>query len=204
MSEQFAGPGRGMGGGGIALHLSSRELALYVIGALGPERNDVVEGHVLECEACAAGLAREAQLEAALEHVAFRAEARRMAAERAVADVVPIRAIGRRAESARPSAEAAGPVLSPPVGAPLMGAEAARVEARVHLVVGGRRTRWAGGVGGALAAAAALVLAFASTTAHSEPAGVAQRAPTLHDAAGDMSGAFGTIEAAAADSLDGG
>jgi anti-sigma factor RsiW len=67
-----------------------------------------------------------------------------------------------------------------------------------------RRSRWAGGVAGALAAAAAVVLALASTTAHSEPAvGIAQRAPALHDAAGDMSGAFGA-EVVRGDALDGG
>jgi hypothetical protein len=79
-------------------------------------------------------------------------------------------------------------------------------EARARLVAGGRRSRWAGGVGGALAAAAALVLAFASATARSEPAGVAQRAPGLHDAAGDMSGAFAgpASETVLGDALDGG
>ena len=68
-----------------------------------------------------------------------------------------------------------------------------------------RRSRWAGGVAGALAAAAALVLAFASATAppRSESAGMSQRVPGLHDAAGDMSGAFGA-EVVMMDTLDGG
>lgn len=78
-------------------------------------------------------------------------------------------------------------------------------EVRARLATGARRSRWAGGVGGALAAAAALVLAFASATARSEPAGMAQRAPGLHDAAGDMSGAFGGgSETRLGDALDGG
>jgi anti-sigma factor RsiW len=81
---------------------------------------------------------------------------------------------------------------------------AMRSAERARHVSGGRRSRWAGGVAGALAAAAAVVLALASTTAHSEPAvGIAQRAPALHDAAGDMSGAFGA-EVVRGDGLDGG
>jgi hypothetical protein len=165
-----------------SLHIGSRELALYVIDALDAEQKDTVERHVLACDACADGLAREARVEAALEQVArmARVDVRRSAAAHRAANVIslpvpPPRAVTRSSE------------------------------ARLHLVVGGRRSRWAGGIGGALAAAAALVLAFASTTARSEPVGVAQRMPALHDAAGDMSGAFGNaIEAAAADSLDGG
>ena len=76
--------------------------------------------------------------------------------------------------------------------------------ARVADVRAAKRSRLAGGIAGALAAAAALVLAFASATApRSESAGVAQRAPGLRDAAGDMSGAFGA-EVVLADTLDGG
>ncbi|MGO8993441.1 MAG: anti-sigma factor family protein [Polyangiaceae bacterium] len=87
-----------------------------------------------------------------------------------------------------------------PVPAPISIMPAIRAaEVRARLVSAGRRSRWAGGVAGAFAAAAAMVLAFSSATAHSEPSGVggvAQRAPGLHDAAGDMSGAFGMERAA--------
>jgi anti-sigma factor RsiW len=158
-------------------HVAGGELALYVLDALGPERKEAVESHVFSCEECAEGLAREARVEAAFEQVALIAEARMAGvAERAAAvQVVSILPALRSAE------------------------------ARARLMAGGRRSRWAGGVGGALAAAAALVLAFASTTARSEPAGVAQRAPGLHDAAGDMSGAFGSeIPTVLGDTLDGG
>jgi anti-sigma factor RsiW len=83
-------------------------------------------------------------------------------------------------------------------------AAASRPVERARLAAAGRGSRWAGGVAGALAAAAAVVLVLASTTAHSEPAvGIAQRAPAVHDAAGDMSGAFGG-EVVLADALDGG
>jgi len=162
------------------MHLGSHEMALYVIDALGPERKGAVERHLFACDACAEGVAREARIEAALEQVAQRSVAQRTARGAAApADGLVARSL----------AEANAVALSR--------------TARVHLVTGGRRTRWAGGIGGALAAAAALVLAFASTTARSEPAGVAQRAPVLHDAAGDMSGAFG-IETVSGDTLDGG
>jgi anti-sigma factor RsiW len=151
-------------------HVASNELALYVIGALDGDERDAVESHVLVCEECAEGLAREARVEAAFEMVAQAAN------ERALAPVISIVPAVRSAEM------------------------------RAQLVSGGRRSRWAGGVAGALAAAAAMVLAFSSATARSEPSGgggVAQRAPALHDAAGDMSGAFGG-EITPRDTLDGG
>jgi hypothetical protein len=164
-------------------HLASEELALYVIDALDYARKADVERHVFSCDVCADELAREACAEAAFEHVA------RLAGDRLVAE--------------RQGAVAAAVVSIVPA--------IRSAEARARLVSGGRRSRWAGGVGGALAAAAALVLAFASATARSEPAGVAQRAPGLHDAAGDMSGALtasagtnGGAESVLGDALDGG
>jgi anti-sigma factor RsiW len=153
-------------------HVGEAELALYVVDALDPERKEAVERHVLSCDACAGGLAREASVEAAFERVAA------LAGERAAA---------ARVVSILPAIRSA--------------------EVRARLAAGGRRSRWAGGVGGALAAAAALVLAFASATARSEPAGMAQRAPGLHDAAGDMSGVFGGGgggDRVLGDTLDGG
>jgi hypothetical protein len=165
-------------------HPRIAELALYVVDALDWERKEAVEIHVAVCDACAAALAREASVEAAFEQVA------RLAEERAVAALVAEAAAVISIEAARRQV-------------PAMHAAAARLGGHVshgshvsHLphIPRGRRSRWAGGVGGALAAAAALVLAFASTTARSEPAGVAQRAPGLHDAAGDMSGAFAVGE----------
>jgi anti-sigma factor RsiW len=56
-------------------HVDGDELALYVMGALEGDRLDAVEAHVMACEACAAELAREARLEAALDAVALRAGA---------------------------------------------------------------------------------------------------------------------------------
>jgi hypothetical protein len=56
-------------------HVDEDDLALYVMGALEGRRLDAVEAHVMACEACAAGLAREARLEAALDEVAARAGA---------------------------------------------------------------------------------------------------------------------------------
>lgn len=155
-------------------HPTVAELALYVIDGLDWERKEAVEIHVAVCDECAEALAREASVEAAFEQVAHRAEERAVAAR---------------------AAEAAAVISIVPAMRAARAARAAEVQARLagHMSRG-RRSRWAGGVGGALAAAAALVLAFASTTARSEPAGVAQRAPGLHDAAGDMSGAFAVGE----------
>jgi anti-sigma factor RsiW len=156
-------------------HVAGAELALYVIDGLSPERKDAVESHVLECDACADALGREARVEAALEEVARVAAM----AERPSAPVIPL------FPAKRPALEGAAPF---PVG---------------------RRSRWAGGVAGAIAAAAAMVLAFAPATARSEPtaAGAVPRA-ALHDAAGDMSGATPGSEVAPdfvmRDSLDGG
>ena len=54
-------------------HVDVDDLELYVLGALDGDRLDAVEAHVMACEACAAALAREARLEAALDEVALRA-----------------------------------------------------------------------------------------------------------------------------------
>ena len=156
-------------------HVTAEELALYVIDALEPARKDGVERHVLSCGECADALAREARVEAAFEEVARLANAR---APRT--GPVP----------ARPALDAVVVSLFPHArydriaGAPGdLGSDSgderqARARAVAQLVSRGRRSRWAGGVAGALAAAAAMVLAFASATARSEPAnvvGVAQR-----------------------------
>ena len=55
---------------GHAAHVASRDFALYVIDALARERAAEVEDHVARCEACATALAREAQLELAMELLA--------------------------------------------------------------------------------------------------------------------------------------
>jgi anti-sigma factor RsiW len=65
-------------------HVTGGELALYVIDGLDPQRRDAVETHVLVCEECAEGLAREARVEAAFEQVA------RLANDRALAPVISI------------------------------------------------------------------------------------------------------------------
>jgi hypothetical protein len=170
------------------------ELARYVVDALDPERKGAVEAHVSICDACAEALAREASVEAAFAQVAL------LAAERhAAARVVSIDSRGASA-----GVLSAGRPIVPEIHGADVHARLARLSNESRA---GRRSRWAGGVGGALAAAAALVLAFASATARSEPAsgGVAQRAPGLHDAAGDMSGAFGGAgERVLGDTLDGG
>jgi hypothetical protein len=185
------------------VHVTGEELALYVIDALDPARKDGVEGHVLSCEECAEALASEARVEAAFEEVARLANTR------------PARALPVRAHLALDAAAVVVSIFPHAQDARIAGAPGglgrdSRDERHAHavaqLVSRGRRSRWAGGVAGALAAAAAMVLAFSSATARSEPSnvvGVAPRSPALHDAAGDMSGAFGG-EVALRDSLDGG
>ncbi len=51
-------------------HPTLRELEAYVVGALTFDRVDAIEEHVVACAACAEALAREAQLEMALEVLA--------------------------------------------------------------------------------------------------------------------------------------
>jgi hypothetical protein len=188
-------------------HVAGEELALYVIDALDPERKDSVESHVLSCEECAEALEREARVEAAFEQVARLANDRAWAPVRRVPPAAAPRGFGAT-DGREASVQLAlrAPRLDPRL-------DPARLDqgtgAIARLVAGGRRSRWAGGVAGALAAATVLVMAFASATARSEPSnvvGVAQRGPGLHDAAGDMSGAFGgeVVIGVATDSLDGG
>jgi hypothetical protein len=54
----------------MATHLSTELIEEYVIGALEGDSARFVEAHVEGCEACAALLAKEARLEAALHQVA--------------------------------------------------------------------------------------------------------------------------------------
>jgi hypothetical protein len=182
------------------VHVTGEELALYVIDALDRARKDRVEGHVLSCEECAEALAREASVEAAFEEVARLASAR-------PAHALPARDAGAVVVSIFPHARYDRIADAPgDLGRDSRDQRGAHARAVAHLVSRGRRSRWAGGVAGALAAAAEMVLGFASATARSEPSnvvGVAPRSPALHDAAGDMSGAFGG-EVALRDSLDGG
>jgi hypothetical protein len=178
-------------------HVAPGDLALYVIDALAPGRRDAVESHVFACEGCASLLAREACLEAALEEVAYRAN--RVAEERRMAPVLSIVPALRAAAATRGDAREARSTRGP--------ARSTAAEARAARVasIPARRSRWAGGIAGTLAAAAALVLAFASS--RSEAAGVAQRSATFGDAAGDMSGARvseSLVGDVRSDSLDGG
>jgi hypothetical protein len=53
-------------------HATSAELELYVLGALETAHAERVESHCAACEACAAALCGEAQLETAFEQVATR------------------------------------------------------------------------------------------------------------------------------------
>lgn len=143
----------------LAMHVTEDELSLYVMGALGAARCDAVEAHVMVCEACAQGLAREAQLEAAFGEVARRA-------------------------IAQPR---------------LAGASVAR-----------RNGRFMGGVAGALAAAAAIVLMFSQTSlaADQGPSASQTRAGSSDSAVGDMSGALdgevALVGDVRTDKLDGG
>ncbi|MGD0529323.1 MAG: hypothetical protein ABSE49_29560 [Polyangiaceae bacterium] len=54
-------------------HATGAELELYVLGALDADRNEALEAHCAECDACAAALAGEASLEIAFEQVARKA-----------------------------------------------------------------------------------------------------------------------------------
>jgi hypothetical protein len=54
-------------------HASSAELELYIVGALGPLRQEWIEAHCAACASCAAALAEEARLEVAFEQVAKQA-----------------------------------------------------------------------------------------------------------------------------------
>ncbi len=60
----------------VSQHVSQRALEGYVIGALSELECAELEAHVIECEACAARLAREASLELAFTAVAARGEER--------------------------------------------------------------------------------------------------------------------------------
>jgi hypothetical protein len=172
-------------------HATSDELALYVIDALDGARKGAVETHLMVCEGCADRLAREASVEAALEEVARLAEERACAPLRAAVIPLAVSVASSHGGDARPSAAAVVPAPILPLPP--------KPSARRHVL---ERNRWAGGVVGALAAAAALVLAFASATpARAETVEMSRR-PSLHDAA-DMSGAFGG-EAMNVDALDGG
>lgn len=52
------------------VHVSPRELELYVIDGLVANDASRIEEHVVACDACAAALAREAQLELAMDLIA--------------------------------------------------------------------------------------------------------------------------------------
>jgi hypothetical protein len=132
-----------------AKHTEKADLELYVINALAMDQAAEVEDHVAHCEACAELLAREAQLELAMDLLAERAEAKN------VATVVRL---------------------------------APRKVARV-----------AGGLAGALAAAAALVLWLTPATKADDD--VARYGAVTADASGSMV----SLEAAPSmDKLDGG
>jgi hypothetical protein len=53
-------------------HATSAELELYVLGALDAAHAERLEAHCAACDACAAALCGEAQLETAFEQVAAR------------------------------------------------------------------------------------------------------------------------------------
>lgn len=168
---------------GHAAHVASRDFALYVIDALARERAAEVEDHVARCEACAEALAREAQLELAMDLLA----AGPTSCAAAVRPPSPsMTAPGARAPVARAHASVRPAVRS--------GALPARRIARV-----------ASGVAASLAAAALVALWIA-------PGSLASRADTADDVArygavsADAAGAIVSFDAKprAADALDGG
>jgi anti-sigma factor RsiW len=147
----------------VGKHFQKSDLELYVINALAMERAAEVEDHVAQCEACADALAREAQLELAMELLA-----ERVAAPAPVVRIAPV---------TRVAATRVAPVT--------------RMAPR-------RVARIAGGLAGALAAAAAVVLWLAPTKADDD---VARYGAVSSDA----SGAMVSFEAAPrTDTLDGG
>ena len=132
-------------------HISPHDFALYVMDALDDAQKDRVESHVLACGACADALAREACFESAFEQLG--------ASAHAGAVVVPM---ARAVEGSR--GERAGRV----------DVDAGRLRARRAW-----QHRAAGGVAGALAAAAAIVLALATNSTRVEPAGAVARGASL-------------------------
>ena len=69
-------------------HATAAELELYVMGALDASRVEAFEAHCAECDACAAALSGEAQLEMAFEQV------QRVSARARMASVArPVRAV---------------------------------------------------------------------------------------------------------------
>jgi hypothetical protein len=57
----------------MSRHATAEELELYVLGALDAGRVETFEAHCASCDACAAALSGEAQLEIAFEQVQRRA-----------------------------------------------------------------------------------------------------------------------------------
>jgi anti-sigma factor RsiW len=170
-------------GGGIAPHLNKPHLnksdvELYVINALALDRAAEIESHVACCEDCACALAREAQLEMALEIVAERA-----AAAAPASNVVPM-AAARSTRRPQPH----------------------RANAAARLGNVARAARVTAGFAGALAAAATLVMWIArdgSSVRTDAGDNVATYGAVSADAAGAMV-SFDHDVKPAADTLDGG
>jgi hypothetical protein len=137
------------------------DLEKYVMGALAPERTGRLEAHVAECETCALALAREAQLEVALEAVAQHVEEDRPSGVRVVAHV---------ACAPEAPAGAVAQVIALPV----------RPAART------RMPRVAFGLGGAMAAAAAFVLWMMPAGKADTSENVAKYGAVSADAAGTL------------------
>jgi anti-sigma factor RsiW len=162
---------------GHAAHIASRDFALYVIDALARERAAEVEDHVARCEACAAALAREAQVELAMELLA--------------------------AGPASCAAPAHPPLRSVAAPAPLARAHAsARPAARSGPLPARRIARIAGGVAASLAAAALVALWIAPGSRIDTADDVARYGAVSADAAGAL--VSFDAKPRAVDALDGG
>jgi hypothetical protein len=163
---------------GHAAHVASRDFALYVIDALARERAAELEDHVARCEACAAALAREAQLELAMELLAAGPASRAAPVQRPSPSVAAPGARGARAHgSARTAVRSA--------------ALPARHIARV-----------AGGVAASLAAAALVALWIAPGSRADTADDVARYGAVSADAAGAL--VSFDAKPRAVDALDGG
>ena len=181
-------------------HLNKSDVELYVINALAQSRAAEVESHVACCEACADALAREAQLEMALEILAERTS---FDVEIVHAQVTPV--LDALPMPLRFTVTPVTPViLAAHTIAPNAALRAStKVVPFVPASATQRRARTGLALAGALAAAAALVL-WIMPSAKSDPSDdVATYGAVSADAAGAMV-SFDHDVKPSLDKLDGG
>lgn len=198
MNEMHAFGGGNGNDPSMMAHLNKSDVELYVINALAQSRAAEVESHVACCEACADALAREAQLEMALEILAERTS---FDVEIVHAQVAPV-----LDALPMPLQFTVTPVMPPAHAiAPRVNAEraSAKVVPFVHASATHKRARTGLALAGALAAAAALVL-WIMPSAKSDPSDdVATYGAVSADAAGAMV-SFDHDVKPSLDKLDGG